>query len=392
MWRRPCPVWWALLVVVLGACDRAAAEEPVDFAERGSFSAALAQPFSASWENISLREIVKAIEDAKHVAIVVDRRLDPTAPVSLKASTETLRGCLDRLAAEWDAGTTIVGSVVYLGPRESAGKLRTLVALRTRELFDRQSDFSESRRIALTQGATFGWHDLDRPADLVRRAAADYGLEVEGLEQVPHDLWAGGALPGAGAVETLSLLLAQFDLTFSWTKQARGVRLEAIPARVAIERPHSPPRGMSPADAILRWQEAIPGLEARAENGKIVVNGTEELHEVVDRVRRGGRVGDKGPAAVAARLKPLHLQRYNGKITNVPANAVLRDLETPDKGQLTFEYDRAAFQAAGIDLDRRVSLELKNATIEDLLRSLLTPLGLTFEIRDRTVRLRLEEK
>ena len=55
---------------------------------------------------------------------------------------------------------------------------------------------------------------------------------------------------------------------------------------------------------------------------------------------------------------------------------------------MTFEYDRAAFKAAGIDLERPVTLELKNAKIEDLLKGTLDPLGVTFEIHGRTVKLR----
>jgi hypothetical protein len=112
------------------------------------------------------------------------------------------------------------------------------------------------------------------------------------------------------------------------------------------------------------------------------------MHEVVDRVSRGGRAADKTASGDGTRPKPLSLQRINGKVLNKPASVVLNGLESPSNGQLTFEYDRAEFKAAGIDLEKPVSFELKDAKIEDLLKATLDPLGIAFEIHGRTVKMR----
>ena len=327
------------------------------------------------------------IERAQRVSIVLDRRLDPSSSRSLHVGGETLLRCLQRLAADSDAAATVIGNTAYLGPPGTAAKLRTLVALRRQELFDKRWEIPDSRRTALTHKITFRWRDLDRPADLVGRLAGEYSLAVEGLDEVPHDLWAGAVLPDTSAIEALSLVLAQFDMTFAWIDHGQGVRIEPVPLRVVIDKAHDPPRGMTPATALSHWKEEIPELEARAENGKIIVSGTEELLEVVDRVRRGGRANDKMASREGIKPKPLSQQRYNGKIQNIPASAVLKNLESADKGQLTFEYDRAAFKAAGISLETKVTLELKDAKIEELLKATLDPLGVTFEIHGRTVRL-----
>lgn len=373
----------AFCLVAVVVYQAAADEDPVNLVVGTSFRSALEQPFSPSWDHIDLRAIARAVEEGPRVAILLDRRIDPTCERSLTVSTNTLRESFDRLAAECDAAATIIGNVVYLGPRDTVGKLRTLVALRKAELKELQ--LPESRRSALGRARSFRWKDLDRPADLVRSLAEEYRLEIEGLDQIPHDLWGAGVLPETTPIEGLTLLLAQFDLTFRFSDQARGVRIETIPDRVAIEKPHDPPRGMSPADAIARWKEEIPDLEARAAGGKVIVNGTEELHELVERVRRGGRPADKPGAA---QLPPLSAKRYNGKVENKTVNDMLRFLETPAQGLVTFEYDRAEFKAAGIDLNTRVSFELKNANIEGFLKAALGPVGVTFEIQDRTVRLK----
>jgi hypothetical protein len=366
----------------------AEAEEPIEFVSGSAFRRALEQSIAASSDNDNLRGISRGIERARRVSIVLDRRLDPSSNRSLHVGGETLLAGLQRLAADLDAGAAVIGNVAFLGPRGTVANLRTLVALRRQELFDKRREIPDSRRIALTQPITFRWSDLDQPANLVGSLAGDYKLSVEGLDLIPHDLWAGAVLPETTAIEGLSLILAQFDLTFAWIDHGRGVRIEPVPERVVIDKPYDPPRGMPAAAALNHWKEEIPDLEARVESGKIVVTGTEDQHEVVDRVRRGGRANDKAASQAGPKPKPLANERFNGKIQNKPVIAVLKELERPERGQLTFEYDRAAFKEAGIDLEKLVSFELKNAKIEDLLKATLDPLGVTFEIRGRTVTLR----
>src|SRR5205807_7826218 len=168
------------------------------------------------------------------------------------------------------------------------------------------------------------WNDLDRPADLIVQLGQQYSLVIEGGDQVPHDLWAGAVLPEASAVEALSMVLAQFDLTFAWIDHARGVRIEPIPEHVTIEKSYDPPRGMSPAAALARWKEQILDLPARVERGQIIVDGSDELHELVDRIRRGGRLPGKGTSQEGPALKPLALQRSTLRIKDTPASALMK--------------------------------------------------------------------
>jgi hypothetical protein len=376
-----------LILLYSGTTASLAASDEIDFSTGSSFRSALEQAFSAAWEQDSLRGIVHGVETAKRVSIVLDRRLDPTAIRSLRISGETLREGLDRLAAETDAAAVVIGNSVYLGPRATSSKLRTLLALRIQDLSDRNAKISDRRRTELTRARTIRWNDFDRPADLVRRLASEYSLALSGIELLPHDLWAGATLPDAGPAEALTLILAQFDLTFVWTEQGRGISIEPMPERVAIDRSYDPPAGLSAAATISRWKEELPDLEAREERGKIVVSGTEELHEVVKRVRRGGRAAEKTSSRTAQGSVPLKLRKYSLEIQRKPASAVLNALSTPEYGDITFEFSRTDFKAAGIDLDQLVTFEVRNVTIEKLLQATLEPLGVAFEIHDRTVRL-----
>ncbi len=366
----------------------------MDFVTRNAFHETLEQPFLAKWDLGDLRTIVRGIESTRRVSILPDRRLNPTGIHSAIKADETLLDFLERLAVGWKARTTIVGSTVYLGPPRAVGRLRTLVALRRQELLDKLAAIPESRRTHLSRGMTFRWEDLDRPADVLTRLAEQYGIAIEGREQVPHDLWASAVLPDANAIEALSLVLVQFDLTFAWIDQGRSVRIERIPERVAIDQPHNPPPGISAAEAVARWSALIPELDARVEQGKVIVSGTVETQESVEHLRRTGRLPVKSnskPKAVP-KAGPIKFPLLTLKIADTPASELMEELGQRQNFRLKFDYDRDELKAAGIDLERRISFKVKNAPIEKLLKAAFDPLGVTFEIDDRVVRLKPARK
>src|SRR5262249_13588918 len=151
----------------------------------------------------------------RHVAILLDRRIDPTASLRADAGGEMLGDFLERLASGSNSGAVLVGNSVYLGPAAAASKLRTLVALRTQGLSAR-GEIPAGRRGELIRASTVRWENLDSPGDVLTRLAERYQLKIDGLELVPYDLWGGAVLPEASAAEAFSLVLIQFDLTFGW--------------------------------------------------------------------------------------------------------------------------------------------------------------------------------
>jgi hypothetical protein len=356
---------------------------PMPFQSGKLFQAALDRPFSATWENVNLRNISRRIAATQRVAILLDRRLDPTCEHSMTAPGESLRSFLDRLAENAGGKSVALGSVVYLGPPAAARSLRTLIWLRQQELS--ADEFPKARRFTLVQTATFAWDDLTRPSDLIRRLATDYQLEVQGLELVPHDLWAGAIIPEATVAEALSVILIQFDLTFEWTATGAAFRILAAPERVALERDHLPGPGQSAADALAQWRQRFPALEARIVDDEIHVHGTIEEHETIERLRLP--LPRTSPSPPPGRLKPLKNERYTLRIRETPLRDLLEKLSEPAYGQLVFDYDTEALARAGIDLNQRVTFEVKAATIEQLLAAALKPVGLAFELKDRTARL-----
>lgn len=345
------------------------------------FRMELNRPISAVWKNVPLRTLLNRLADDRQIAILLDRRIDPTQEPDVDIQNESLRAALDIIARAANAEVSIVDHVAYIGPPRSAAKLRTLIALRSSELSSDALGLPSSRFFEFATRRTFHWNDLDRPRNVLRAMADECDFTIHGLESIPHDLWAGATLPRLQPVEALSLVLIQFDATFAWTDRAAGIQIVPAPESVAIEKRYSPGR-TRPQATLAKWRNAIPDLQAEVVGGQVVVRGTVEQHEAIAALSRSSgrprrtRTSD-GPPPIRRRLFTL-------RIENVPASALVKKLEA---SEIEFDYDEDALDAAGIDLDQPISLDVKQARAEEFFKAVFDPLGLNFEIDDLTITL-----
>ena len=163
-----------------------------------------------------------------------------------------LRAALQQIAEKHGLGVSILGSVIYVGPAEAAARLRTLAALRA----------DDARRLPLPAARKFQrtkpmhWNDLAAPRGLLTKLAEENGLELTGLDLVPHDLWAAADLPPLSLTDRLTLMAVQFDLTFDVQSAGAGLRLAPLPRRVALTRNY--PGGADPAATARRLAALAP--------------------------------------------------------------------------------------------------------------------------------------
>lgn len=377
----------AMSVALLGCmCGESQAQvelnRPVPDLQVGpAFRKALAGRISATWQNVELRTILRRISSDQEVAILLDRRIDPNQKPHVQWNNTPLLIGLEQLAASISVGVSVVGNTIYIGPAESAAKLRTLVVLRSAEVFGDASEVPSGRQFKLADRRSLHWNDLDTPAELLQQIATRYELKIDGAEQIPHDLWAGWTVPMADATEALSLVLVQFDLTFAWGQAGQGIRLVPTPEHVDIERSYTP-RGMTPQLAATRWAESISGLRAVPGDKEVLVRGTVEQHEAVEALLRPGRRTTVKP--VANDVPPLERREFTLKVQAVPVSAIMQKLA---ESGIEFEYDAAVLKAAGVDLNQRIDLDVKQARADEFLRAMFGPLGVRFSYEKLTVTL-----
>ena len=194
-----------------------------------SFSRALTQKVKAKWRNVPLRQVLRNLSDSRRIAILLDRRIDPTRKTTLVLNGVKLLDGIAAIARSAAAQVAVVGNAVYVGPPKSVSALMLQMKKRSSESSRLSLKLPRSRRLALSRRRTLHWNDLDRPRDLVKKFAGQFKLKVAGLDKIPHDLWAGNTLPTMGVTRGLSLLLVQFDLTYRWQPDGSGIAIVPIP-------------------------------------------------------------------------------------------------------------------------------------------------------------------
>ncbi|TXT29053.1 MAG: hypothetical protein FD138_2477 [Planctomycetota bacterium] len=357
------------------------------------FEAALDKKVGVAWGGQignTLRDVVRQLAESQHVSIILDRRVDPTQSIELTIPPTPLREVLAALAHRAECETSIVSNVVYVGPIDSAKKLRTLVELRNGELSKLMSNAApakspwRNRPVSLTRRMTLAWQDLDRPHDILQQVAVKFQIEIDGLDKLPHDLWAGASLPQSTAIEALSLLLVQFGSTFEFVPDRAAVRIVPIPQRVLTERTHAVPANSPVTLEACRKQFA--DVEIEQSGSKWIVRGTVEQHaDIATWLKPGGQKPLK-PAVNT----PLSQRRFKSiKQDNVSLGDVIKTFT--DYG-VKFSYDAEEFAEAGISLEKKIDINTKDASVETLFRELFKPAGIEVTIDGETVRLRPKGK
>jgi hypothetical protein len=310
------------------------------------------------------------------LAILIDRRVDPGQPLEVSLTDTPISDLLTRIAEERGLGVSFFEPVLYVGPPNTARRLRTFVAMRKEEL----NQLPNLQRMAWIQARPWQWDDLATPRELLEQLAKEGKFEIEGMEAIPHDLWAGADLPPLGMVERLSLVLAQFDLTYR--PQGPGkIKLEPMWEEVWMERSYN---AAKPEELAEKLTTALPGVKTRVENGKVVVRGLLEQLEQIE----AGAVKTTKPA-VASDV-PLERRTFTLTAENKPVATVL-DFLRQQLG-LDIRVNSTKLRQSGKSLDMLISVSVKDASVDATLKAVLTPAGLQFRRENKVVFIEPAEK
>ena len=343
------------------------------------FQQEIERPFSGNWSNVEFRYLLKEIATNRRTAIVLDRRLDPSAEHPINVANASLRTGLIGIAKHADGDATFPGNIAYLGPRSATRILRTLIELRSLELQAKELGISRQRRTELLRPQLFQTLDLDSPQEILNQITKPARLRIANVELVKHDLWGAMILPETNVIEALSIVLIQFDLTFRWIDEGQTIELVPIPDPVILERKY--PAKKKPIDSFELIRQQFPRLDVEATKTEIVIKGLLEDHEAVASLLRGGNTG---PVRIEA-PKPLNQRLFKLEAKRAPVIKLMKLLE---ESAVSFDYDPEAFNTAGIDLEKTVDIDVKQVSANELFRLIFDPVGVEFQIENLTVKLK----
>ncbi len=362
------PRWLAVCWLVVAA-TLANAEPATGWVTGMRLTRQLEQPVTATWSNQPFREALASFSQTQHVAVIIDRRIDADAPLSLTIAGVPLRTAILMIAERKGIGSSLLGPVVYLGPKQTAEQLKTLAALRQ----DEAGKSPAGERKLLTQSRPWSWDDLAEPRKLASQLGKEARIEILGLEQIPHDLWSAKRLPALLWSDRLTLLLAQFGLMGKISADGRSVAIVPIPEIVEIERRYA--GGDQPATRAARLAAQVPKARIWVDGDRLVAVGRLEDHEEISQLLSGKQVRTTtvtpGP------------QRYKFNVAGLPLDEVLTQLGTMLK--LDVKYAQKEIQAANISLNQLITFQIENASLDELLAAVFKNTGLTFERQDKRV-------
>ena len=346
----------------------ACAEPPIEWLTGAPLSKALQQPIGVSWSGTPVREAIAGLSRTQRVAVLIDRRIDPSRKVELSLRDVPLADGLRQIAEHLNAGYCQLGAVAYLGPKDTAARLRTLAELRR----------AETRKLSPSEGSPlvamrpWRWDDLTTPRDLLAELEGESHIEIRGVTDIPHDLWAAADLPAMPWSDRVTLIAAQFGKTFEVLPDQSAVRLVPLPEQVAIERTFMV--GRQAQQLAQQFQTSFPNAETEIQGNRLKVRGSwEDLESIA------ATLANRNPGRQSASEgKKVHTL----KLRKARLDQILTKLE---ELSLTFEVDQQALLRADIRMDTLVSVDVKNAELDELLRAVLEPAGLGFRRSGQTV-------
>jgi hypothetical protein len=201
-------------------------------------------------------------------------------------------------------------------------------------------------------------------------------VTINGLDQIPHDLWPAVDLPPLSWTDRLTLVLAGFGLTFQLSDRGETVQLVKLPR----------PAGYLHTYSVTLSQPDLDGIAAQFPRGAIegsassvTLWGTEQEHARLQKllVRHATDAQAGRSVAGGGRGMTLHTLR----VQQQPVGVILKTLE--QKLQLRFQFD----PEVSAQLQTRVTLDIRDVPLEKLLDEVLTPVGLTHRREGDVIRI-----
>jgi hypothetical protein len=335
----------------------------------------LARPGNCLWQDTPLRTALGSFSRVRRVALIIDRRVDPGQLVNLELTNATGDEVLTRVAEERDLGFCLFGPVVYFGPRATTDRIRTIGELRREGL--RGLGSGVARKFLASKRAA--WGDLATPRDLLSELAAENRFEISGLEHIPHDLWAAADFPALTVSDRLTLILAQFDLTFNVAHDGSSVTLVPMPDHPVLVRNY--PGGRQPDELARKWSQLVPDCRFKVVNGRVYVQGRLE-----DQERIGVSLRPPKRKALDSPPPDLEQTRFKIEVANQPLDKILMQLAP--RLNLQLELDRAAFESAGVSLDQLISFSVEDATFDQLMDAVVGPAECTWSREGNLLKVR----
>ncbi|GIX00099.1 MAG: hypothetical protein KatS3mg111_3431 [Pirellulaceae bacterium] len=320
-------------------------------------------PTGFLWDNKPLREGVVELATSRGLNVWIDRRLDPSLPLTLQfpgpASYSDLFTALRQVAATAGAGVGLVENTIYLGPPDVAPRVATAAVRFYDQLVRHAGDASDRPHRTC-------WPDITSYQSLAEQICALPGWPL--ASKLPHDLLHAGCFEIPCTVATqLTLLAAGFDMEPAVRHAGSEVAIQFQPLSATTVWTADYPRqqlvGLDgpPERAIAFAQRHGGSIRRHATEATWEISGPTDFH-----------LRCLVPAAPPPRAtNAIFRQRWTFEVRHKPAKVVLDSLAASIGFQP--QWSTAASEVAG----KRISFRIENADLDALLQAFAQASGLS---------------
>lgn len=371
-------IYWPLAIAILlsATASVACAQHPLSAAEFFQQSSRLQRkldaPLTLEYRDVPLRSALDRLAQSQNIDVWIDRRVDPTQELSLDANNQALRQVLSDLATAGQSATTTLGDLVYVGPKEKVGELRTLVALAHQHVHR----MPPAVREGLLRREELSLARLTEPREAIAHLVASRGIKLENPRAIPHDLWPAGRLPALSGAAQLSVLLAGFDLAWEPGKGDNTLRIVPIPRPVVIERK----LGGTPPAELQQLLAEDPSVKLRQSGGEAWLTARVEQHEGLQAKPSASTRPPRRTRTTTER------QVYSLTLRDQPVGGLLRQLAAKLNRKLVLSDDLIA---DGAPLSKRITFAVDQVDLEELLAEIAEQAQLTIEGDEQEIRVAL---
>lgn len=378
----------ALLAVMLccaAGSGRALAQAPTNWLTGRALDGTLRRPVGISWPGNPLSESLARLANSQRVCVYLDRRVDPARPVTLEAN-RPLDELFELIAAEHNTqqstegvrprpagrlGVTRLGDVIVFAPVDASVLERTVAEIRHTEV----NKLPASRKLDWLKARPLSWQAGATPEHILAKLAKDASLQITNLSGIPHDVWPAADFPPLDAVNALTLILSNFDLTFRISANGAQLTLDKIgDDDMRVEKTYG--GGTDPQQLASDITANFPDARVEVRGRQLIVQARVEEHEQISGEKRPGQ----------ATVGGTEVYSLQSPETGVPVGQVIDHLAT--KLNLQVRWDEPAMAAAGISKDTLVTFNVAQQPVDKLLEAVLAPAGLQHKREGEIVTIR----
>ncbi|MBQ2789268.1 MAG: hypothetical protein IJE97_06490 [Thermoguttaceae bacterium] len=367
----------------------------------------LFKPVSLTLDGSPLVSVLERYAEIYQFAYFIDRRVDPSTSVAGSFVDVPFVDALRKMLDDAELSFCVLnGSVLCVAPKDAAGELLLLCALRR----DAAAEYPKNVAQRLTATVDFAVEDFAEPAATFERLASRSRLKFAGFDKTPFDRWRGAEFKNVVVSDLTTLLLFGFDVDYRYDAAEKAIRPATLDRTRQVERvyPEADAAKLRKSDypncqfavARLDGKDAVQVSGPFAEVAQIeyAVSLIKRERWAAEARRNADRRTARAEADAAANVASAD-GKTNGKrksnatggkrkvVSGSIKNKTLKDVFAFLQTNVGLECSLApSATAAGLSLSTRVTCEFRNADAEKIAATLAAELDAEFELDgDRVV-------